>query len=172
MEVLAIPAGDAAVAMAHVFAQTDIRDHDQLRASSFDRSDGLLHDAVFRIRRCCLLIFLLRNAEEQDSLQPEIVGVLRFVGYFREPELENARHARDWLPRYHSLADKKRENEVVRAEFYLANEVSQAGALAQTARPMNQFSHRSRLSVTPRSRKLAAGRVRRTGGLDAVERSR
>ena len=128
MEVLAIHPCDAAVAMAHVFAETNIRDNDQLGASRFDRSDGLLHDPVFRIRRCCLLVFSLRNAEEQDGLQPEIVGTLRFVGYFRERELENARHARDWLPRRHSFADKKRENEVVRAEFCLANEISHAGA--------------------------------------------
>src|ERR1022692_1472416 len=170
MEMLAIHTCDAAVAMAHVFAQANIRDHDQLGASGFDRSDGLLHDAVFRIRGCCLLVFLLRNAEEQYGLQSQIVGALRFVGYFRERELKNARHARNWLPRRYSFADKKRENEVVRAELCLTNEISQAGAVPQTARPMNQFSHRPRLSVTPRGRKLAERQVHPTGGLDAVER--
>ena len=45
-------------------------------------------------------------------------------------------------------------------------------SLPEAARPMNQFSHEPRLSVTPGGRKLAAGRVRSTGGLDAVERSR
>jgi hypothetical protein len=117
------------VAMAHVLAQTNIRDHDQLGASGFDRSDRLLHDAVFRIGRCCLLVFFLRNAEEQCGLQPEIAGALRFVGYFRECELENARHACDWFPCRQPFADQQRENEVVRAELCFANEISQAGAV-------------------------------------------
>ena len=62
-----------------------------------DRADRLLHDAVFRVGAAGLLVFFLRNAEEQDGLQSEIVGALRFVGDFRERELENARHARDRL---------------------------------------------------------------------------
>jgi hypothetical protein len=60
----------------------------------------------------------------------------------------------------------------VRAERCLADEISQAGAAPQAARPMNQFSHRPRLSGTPTGRKLAAGRVRLIAGLDAVECSR
>jgi hypothetical protein len=137
MEMLLIRACDATVAVTHIFAQTDVGDYDQLGTSGFDRADGLLHDTVFRIRRCCLLIFLLRNAEEQDGLQPEIAGALRFIGYVRERELKNARHARDWMPRRQSFADKKGKNEVVRAELCFANEISQAGALPQTARPMD-----------------------------------
>ena len=133
----AIHARDAAVAMAHVFAQTNIRDHNQLGAAGLDRADGLRHDAVFRIRGCCLLVLLLRNAEEQNGLQPEIAGALRFIGCVRERELKNARHARDWLPRRQSFADKKGKNEVVRAELGFANEISQAGAVPQTARPMD-----------------------------------
>ena len=128
MELLAIHSCDAAVAMAHVFAQTNIRDHNQLGTTGFDCADRLLDDAVFRIRRCGLLVFLLWYAEEQNGLEPEIAGALRFVGYFRKRKLKNARHARDGLPRHHSFADKKRENEIVRAELRLANEISQAGA--------------------------------------------
>ena len=45
------------------------------------------------------------------------------------------------LPRRQLFADKKRQNEIVRAELCLADEISQAGAAAQTARAMNQFSH-------------------------------
>ncbi len=47
MEMLAVDPGHAAMAMAHVFAQANIRDYDQLRASGLDRANGLLHDAVF-----------------------------------------------------------------------------------------------------------------------------
>src|SRR5947207_2201631 len=129
MEVFAIHARDAAVAMAHVFAQTNIRDYDQLGTTGFDCADRLLHDAVFGVGRRRLLVFFFWDAEKQYCLQPEIVGPLRFIGYFCERELKNARHARDWPPSRHALADKKRENEVVRAEFCLADEISQAGAV-------------------------------------------
>ena len=96
---LAIDARDAAMAVAHVFAQANIRDHDQLGASGFDRADGLLHDAVFRVSAAGLFVFVARNAEEQHGLQAEIVGALRFIGHFRERELKNARHTADGLSR-------------------------------------------------------------------------
>jgi len=70
--------------------------------------------------------------------------------------LKNARHARDRLPRRYSFADKQGKDEVVRAELCFANEIAQAGALPQAARPMNQFPHRPRLSVLPGGRKLTA----------------
>src|SRR5436190_1368770 len=155
MELFTIQTGDAAMAVAHVFAQANIGDYDQFRASSLDGADGLLHDAVVGIGRFRLIVLLVWNTEKQDGLESQIVGPLRFVGHFREGQLENPRHARDRLPRGDPFADEKRENEIVNAEPCLANEIAEAGAPSQTPRPMNQFSHRPRLSVAPTGRKLA-----------------
>ena len=95
MEMFAIHSRHAAMAVAHVFAETDIGDHDQLRTFRFDRADRFLNDSVLRVGAARLLIFFCWNTEEQHGLKPEIAGALRFVGYFFRRELENARHARD-----------------------------------------------------------------------------
>ena len=84
MEMFAIHTGDAAMAVAHVFAQANIRDYDQFRASSLDRADGLLHDAVVGIGRFRLIVFLVWNTEKQDGLEPQIAGLLGFLCHLRE----------------------------------------------------------------------------------------
>lgn len=150
--------GNAAMAMTHVFAQANICDHDQLGAPGFDRTDRLLHDAVFRVGRTGQFVLVLRNTKEQNGLKAEIVGALRFRRRLCDGKLKNARHARDWLPPRHTFADKKRKHEIVRTELCFADEISQACALTQTARPMDQFSHAPRLDVTLKGRKLIAGR--------------
>jgi hypothetical protein len=161
------------MAMAHVFAQAHIRDHDQLGTTGLDRTNGLLHDPAFRVGEGCLLVFFFRNAEEQDGLQSEIAAALCLLCDVPERELEYSRHAGDRFPGCDPLADKKRQNEVVRTKPCLADEISQAGAAPQAARPMNQFSHRPRLNVTPERRKpCQEGECHPTGELDVVERSR
>ena len=52
---IAVHPGDAAVAVAHVFAEANIGDDEQLGAFGFDRADGLLHDAVIGIGAGSLL---------------------------------------------------------------------------------------------------------------------
>ena len=51
----------------------------------------------------------------------------------------------------------KRKHEIVGAELGLGT-ISQPCALTQAARPVDQFSHAPRLSVTPKGRKLVAWR--------------
>jgi hypothetical protein len=60
------------------------------------------------------------------------------------------------LLRREFFADEKRKNEIVSGEFCFADEVSHAGAAAQTSRALNQFSHGPRLRVAPNGRKLDA----------------
>ena len=62
---------------------------------------------------------------------------------------------------------KQRQNEIVRREIRLAHQIAESGCSAQAARAVDQFSHSARLAAAGKRRKLARGRVRPTGGLDA-----
>ena len=69
MEMVAVDPGDAAMAVAHVFAKTDIGNDEQLGAFGLDRADRLLHDAILSIRAGSGFILFGGNAEEEDGLQ-------------------------------------------------------------------------------------------------------
>src|SRR3954469_9712005 len=155
--------------VAHVFAQTNIGHDNELRALRLDRADGLLDDAVFSVRATRRLVLLARNSEEQHGLQSEVVRTLRFAGHFADRKLKNARHALDRLPRFQLLADKKRQDKIVRGEFRLPHEIADTLSASQASWPMNQFSHGPRLSVWFCGRKFGAGRIRPPGGFAVLD---
>ena len=82
VEMLAIDPCDAAVAVAHVFAQTDIGDGDEVWAFRFNRSQHFLNDPVFCVGAACLSVFFFRNTEKQHRLQPKILSALDFIDNF------------------------------------------------------------------------------------------
>ena len=64
--------------------------------------------------------------KSKTACKPEFAGALRLVRDLRERELKDARHARDRSCALRQLlADEKRQNEIVRAELCLADEISQ-----------------------------------------------
>ena len=65
---IAIDSCHAAMAVAHVFAKTDIGDDDEFGTFFLDRAHRLLHDTVLRVSAAGLLVFFCWNAEEQDGL--------------------------------------------------------------------------------------------------------
>jgi hypothetical protein len=147
MKVFAIGPRDAAVPMAHVFAQADIRHYDQPGTPRFNGMNRLLNDAGLGVGPAGVLIFFARDAEEQNSLQSQVVGVLSFRGHLRERELKHAWHALDRLSRGQFFTDEQGENKIVRGEPRFPNEVSHPCAAAQSSRALNQFSHPPRLRV-------------------------
>jgi hypothetical protein len=62
-----------------------------------------------------LFVFVLRNPEKQDSLQPEILSALGFIDNFPQRELKNPWHACNWTAPFQFFAYKKRENKIVGA---------------------------------------------------------
>jgi len=147
VEMIAIDPCHPAMPVAHVFAQTNIRHHDESGTLRLDRANGFLHDAVFGIGATRGFIFLARNSKKKNGLQSQVESALRFISDFAERELENARHALDCLPRLKFFADEQRQNEIVRGESGFANEVADAFAASEAPRPVDQFSHGPRLRV-------------------------
>jgi hypothetical protein len=87
------------------------------------------------------------------------VRTLRFIDNFIKRKLEDARHARDRLALADLFIYEQRQNEILRAQSRLANEIAQSGRAAQSTRAMNQFPHEPRLRAQRLRRKLA--RLRR-----------
>ena len=55
MEMVAVDPRDSAMAVAHVFAETDIGDDEQIGAFGLDRTNRLLHDAILGVGAGSLL---------------------------------------------------------------------------------------------------------------------
>ena len=115
MEMISIDARDTAVTVAHVFAQAHIGDGNEVWAFRLNGSQRFLNNTCFHIRAAGLFVFVLRNPEKQDSLQPEILSALRFIDNFLQGELENPWHARNRTALFQFFAYKKRENKIVGA---------------------------------------------------------
>ena len=58
---------DAAVAVVHVLAQTDVGDHDELGHLVLDRPDGELHDALGIVGAAGRRVLVGGDAEQQDG---------------------------------------------------------------------------------------------------------
>jgi hypothetical protein len=96
-----------------------------------------LNNPVFGTRGAGLFVFLFRNAEKKDGLQPEILNALCFIDSLLQRELKNARHARDWPAPLQFFAYEKGENKIVEPQLCLADEISQGRRTPQTAGPMH-----------------------------------
>src|SRR4051794_9240497 len=91
----AIETGHAAMPMAHVFAKTDVRNYHHLRATRLNCPNCLLNNPVIGISAAGLLIFIVRDSEENNRLQPAILNLASFISDVAEGQLKDAGHARD-----------------------------------------------------------------------------
>src|SRR5207247_5412598 len=122
---ITVDARNATMAMAHVFAEADVSDREQLRTFRLDRSQRLLNDPVFRVSAAGLLIFMLRNSEKQDSLQPEVLNATRFIGNVFHGQLKDSRHAADGSALIQFFADEQRQNKIENGQMRFSDEISQ-----------------------------------------------
>ena len=120
----AIDPRHAAMPVAHVFAKTNIRDRDDFRTFLFNRAQSFLNNAVLGIRAARFFIFLVRNSKKQNGLKSGILRGARLIDDFVDRELKNARHAFDRAAFVDPVADKKRENKIVRGQIRLTNKIS------------------------------------------------
>lgn len=130
MKMLAIEASHAAMAMAGVFAQTNIGNYRQIRRAFFDLANRILDHAIFGIRGAGLFVFRLRNSKEEHRLHSRFVGALRDSGDFILAVLVNAGHARDLFGALDFLTNEKWQNEIVPAKICFANEIANRGGAA------------------------------------------
>ena len=77
---IAVDPGDAAMAVAHVFAEADVRYHEQLGTFGLDRTDRLLHDALFRVGTEAASSFSVGMPKRMTACNPAS-GARGFGGY-------------------------------------------------------------------------------------------
>ena len=120
----------------------------------FDRANGLLDDAVLGVCSGGVFVFCRRNSEEKHRLQAELGRTLCFRDAFSNRQLKYARHAADLATLLQLLAHEEREDEIVRGELRLADEIAHRRRMPQASRAMHQFPHLPRLSGRSQRRKL------------------
>ena len=121
---IAVDSGDAAMAMAHVFAKTNIGDRDDFGTFLLNCAQRFLNDAVLGIRAARLFVFFIRDSKKQNGLEPGVLRPLRLIDDFVGRELKNAGHARNRALFVDFVADEKRQNEIVGVQIGFANEIS------------------------------------------------
>src|ERR1051326_5678022 len=121
---LTIATSDPTMAMAGIFAQTNIGDQNQVRSVFFNLADGILDHPVRGISAAALFILRFRNAKENDSLDPGFVDALSNLGDFIRGVLPNAGHTRDFFPGLEFFAYEKRQDKVVPVKICFANEIA------------------------------------------------
>ena len=130
MKMLAIEANHAAMAVAGIFAQTNISNYRQIRRVFFDLANRILDHAILGIRATGLFILRLRNSKEKHCLHSRFMRALCDRGDFLAAVLVDAGHTRDLSRAFDFLADEKWQDEIVPAKICFANEIANRGGAA------------------------------------------
>jgi hypothetical protein len=112
------------MAVAHIFAKTNVRDRDDFRAFLFDRAQRFLDDAILGVSAARLFVLFGGNSKKKNGLESGVQRRSRLIDNFIDRELKNARHTFNRAALVDLFADEKRENEIVGGEISFANEIS------------------------------------------------
>src|SRR5262249_51852342 len=126
MKMVAVNASDAAMAVTHVFTETNVRDRNDFRTIVLERAQRFLHYAILGISAARLFILYLGNSKKENGLKSGVLYLSCFIDNFTGGELKHAWHAHDRTPFVDLFADEKRQNKIVCSEIGLANEIAQA----------------------------------------------
>jgi hypothetical protein len=124
------------MAVFHVFAEADVGDDHEAGQFLFQKTHGLLDDAVASVGAGGFGVFFVGNAKKQNGGDAERVGLCGFADEFVGRELEHARHGLDGAANFAAAADEERQDEARGVELGFAHEPAQGGGGAQSSRPV------------------------------------
>jgi len=130
---------DAAVPVAHEFAEAHIGDDEQIRARLLQRPHRALDHAVFRVSLRSALILEPGNAEEQHCGDARGARARRFGNDVPLAPLMNARHAGHRHGRLDFFADKQRKNQIAGLECRLTHHGAENRGRAEAAGALEQI---------------------------------
>ena len=110
-------------------------------ADLLERAQRLLHDAVFFPCAGALLVFGLRQAEEQQPAQAQLRGLFGFAHRFVHGEVEDAGHGADRVRTPSPGQMKQRVDQVAGLENCLAHQRPHGLAAPQPAHPHLRETH-------------------------------
>jgi len=79
---LAVDAGHAAMAVAHVFAKTNVGDRDDFGTFLLNGAQRFLDDAVFGVGAARLFVFFFGNSKKKNGLESGILRLARLIDNF------------------------------------------------------------------------------------------
>ena len=112
----------AAMAMAGVFAVTNVRRDDDLLALRFDCPHRALHNPIGSIGTGCHFVLLFRDSKEDHRAHAERLRFLAFLDGHIDGNLGVARHGADFLAHAFAFDDEERQHELRRFQVGFAHE--------------------------------------------------
>jgi len=134
--------GDAAVSVAHVFAEAYVGHDDERGELFFQKADGALGDAVFGVGLGGVFVLVRGDSEDEHGADAGGVGGAGFDEEFSEVELEDAGHAGDGDAAGDFFGDEKREDKVVRRDNRLAHKSAELRRGAKPAESVSEIHGR------------------------------
>lgn len=137
---------DAAVTVAHVFAQAHVGDDVERGPAMLEAAHGFLYDAVFGVGAAGLFVLHGRDAEEDNGLQAVIHGLFHLLFQLGQRQLVLAGHGADLLAEglVFGLHHKVGHDEVFGQQGRgLAHHAADFGGPAQTSAAMEGLGHGS-----------------------------
>jgi hypothetical protein len=138
--VRAVAFDDAAMTVAHVFAEANVGNDEEFRQRFFQRANCLLNDAVAGVSAGGLFVFGFRNAEKNYGAHAGFEGGFGFAEDFIDGKLENAGHGADGFANIFSGAREQRQNEAGVAEGSFGDEIAQRGSRAEATQTLDRKS--------------------------------
>ena len=126
----------AAVAVAGVFAQADVGDHEQIELGFANRFDRKLHRAGCRGGFRAGFVLVLGQAEKNHGGNAEVGDFAALFDDLIGRLLENARHGADFRAHFGARARKHRIDQAAGRKLRFADEPAQRFGAAQAARTM------------------------------------
>jgi hypothetical protein len=132
----------AAVPVAGVLAEAHVGHDEQVGNRLLHGADGLLDDAVLRVRLAAARVLLLRQAEQEHSRNAHGRRVLALAQQLVDGEPGLPRHRPDRVPHPSPVDDEEWVHQVVRAQRGLAHHLPHQRRLAQATRSIDRVRHR------------------------------
>src|SRR5260370_40462410 len=93
MKMVAVNASDAAMAVTHVFTETNVRDRNDYRTIVLERAQRFLHYAILGIVADHMFILYLGNSKMATGYESGVLFLSWYIDNFTRGELNDARPA-------------------------------------------------------------------------------
>src|SRR5208283_872427 len=132
-----------AVSVACILAEADVRDHGKIGRLVLDGFDRVLDDSLIRVRFAPDFVLVLREPEEYNRRNSEILHFLAVPHDIVDGLLVLSGHGIDLFFHASAVRYEKRIDKIVRREFYLSYHSSNVFICAQPSWSIYRLEHRA-----------------------------
>ncbi len=136
------------MAVIGVLAEADVGDDERDGRRALDRAHGGLHRRFRIVGERSDVVFGIGQAEQDDALHAVAAGRFHFLYGFVDREVVDARHRRHFATDTLASTDEQRQDEHVRGQTRLADEIAHRRGLPQAAETPGQFQRHVGVDVS------------------------